>query len=101
MPADENELARSRRELEKIVEDTVSKQVDWVRESTLGQIDVTRTFLTAFQKLTQFAMFKTNVQRGGRISIPEAERQTVGIEEGMPVQVIIFPIEKKVKEDEE
>ena len=32
------------------------------------------------------------------ISIPEAERQTVGIEEGSLVQVIIFPIERKGKE---
>jgi hypothetical protein len=69
--------------------------MNWMKDSTFNQLDTARNFLSSFQKLTQFAMFKTNVQSGGRISIPEAERQTVGIEEGMPVQVIIFPLEKK------
>jgi bifunctional DNA-binding transcriptional regulator/antitoxin component of YhaV-PrlF toxin-antitoxin module len=42
-------------------------------------------------------MFKTNVQTGGRISIPEAERQALGIEEGDLVQVIIIPLTRKKK----
>jgi bifunctional DNA-binding transcriptional regulator/antitoxin component of YhaV-PrlF toxin-antitoxin module len=42
-------------------------------------------------------MFKTNVQSGGRISIPEAERQALGIEEGDLVQVIIIPLARKQK----
>jgi hypothetical protein len=92
-----NEWNKSRIELEKIIQEAVAKQMNWVKDSTFNQIDAARSFLSSFQKLTQFAMFKTNVQSGGRISIPEAERQTVGIEEGMPVQVIIFPLEKKVK----
>ena len=41
------------------------------------------------------AVFKTKVQRGGRISIPEAERDVLGIEEGDIVQVILAPIKKK------
>ena len=95
MADDQNESTKSRIELEKIIQETIAKQMNWVKDSTFSQIDATRTFLSSFQKLTQFAMFKTNVQSGGRISIPEAERQTVGIEEGMPVQVIVFPLEKK------
>jgi AbrB family looped-hinge helix DNA binding protein len=42
-------------------------------------------------------MFKTTVQSGGRISIPEAERQALNIEEGDLVQVIIIPIERRRK----
>jgi AbrB family looped-hinge helix DNA binding protein len=42
-------------------------------------------------------MFKTTVQSGGRISIPEAERQALNIEEGDLVQVIVVPIERKQK----
>jgi AbrB family looped-hinge helix DNA binding protein len=42
-------------------------------------------------------MFKTTVQSGGRISIPEAERQALNIEEGDLVQVIVVPIERKHK----
>jgi hypothetical protein len=90
-----NQYENSRTELERIIEETIAKQMNWVKDSTFNQIDATRSLISSFQKLTQFAMFKTNVQSGGRISIPEAERQTVGIEEGMPVQVIIFPLEKK------
>jgi AbrB family looped-hinge helix DNA binding protein len=42
-------------------------------------------------------MFKTTVQSGGRISIPEAERQALNIEEGDLVQVILIPIERRRK----
>ena len=92
-------LSQSARELvEKIAETAVTQQIDFARESALGQMDAMRTFLTAFQRLTQFAMFKTTVQSGGRISIPEAERQTVGIGDGDLVQVMIFPIAEKKAE---
>ncbi len=36
--------------------------------------------------------FKTTVGSNGRISIPEAERDALGIEEGDLVQIIITPI---------
>ena len=103
MPDNESKapnLSKSTRELvEKIAEGAVAKQIDFARESALTQMDAMRTFLSAFQRLTQFAMFKSTVQSGGRISIPEAERQTVGIEDGDLVQVIIFPISEKKKEE--
>jgi len=41
------------------------------------------------------AVFKTKVQRGGRISIPEAERDVLGIDEGDIVQVILAPVKRK------
>jgi hypothetical protein len=40
------------------------------------------------------AMFKTRVQSGGRISIPDAERETLGIEEGDIVQAIVIPVKR-------
>ena len=96
---EEPNLSNSTRETtEKIAENAVARQIDFARESALGQMDAMRTFLSAFQRLTQFAMFKTTVQSGGRLSIPEAERQTVGIGDGDLVQVIIFPIAEKKKE---
>jgi hypothetical protein len=95
MSENPSESTNSRTELENIIQEAIAKQMNWVKNSAFSQIDAARTFLSSFQKLTQFAMFKTNVRSGGRISIPEAERQTVGLEEGMPVQVIIFPLEKK------
>jgi AbrB family looped-hinge helix DNA binding protein len=45
------------------------------------------------------AMFKTIVQSGGRISIPEAERNALNIQEGDLVQVIVIPISKRKKKD--
>ena len=41
------------------------------------------------------AIFKVKVRSGGRISIPEAEREALGIREGDIVQVILAPISKK------
>jgi hypothetical protein len=40
------------------------------------------------------AIFKTRIQSGGRISIPEAERATLGIEEGDIIQVILYPVKR-------
>lgn len=85
---------------EEVTESAVSQQIDFARETALGQIDAMRTLLSTFQRLSQFAMFKTTVQSGGRISIPEAERHSVGIADGDFVQVIILPITKKEKRGE-
>jgi hypothetical protein len=40
------------------------------------------------------AMFKTRVQSGGRISIPDAEREALDIDEGDLVQTIVIPIKR-------
>ena len=44
------------------------------------------------------AVFKTRVQKSGRVSIPDAEREALGIEEGDLVQVVVIPIQKPKKE---
>ena len=52
------------------------------------------------QSMPQFVSwgaFKTSVGSNGRISIPEAERDALGLKEGDLVQVIIIPIGKKSK----
>jgi translation initiation factor IF-1 len=60
------------------------------------QQDALQNFFSILQGLTYYnAMFKTTVQSGGRISIPEAERQALKIEEGDLVQVIVIPIDRK------
>ena len=41
--------------------------------------------------------YKTSVGSNGRISIPEAERDALGLKEGDLVQVIVLPVEKKSK----
>jgi hypothetical protein len=43
----------------------------------------------------QNAVFKTRIQKGGRLSIPEGERDALELEEGDLVQVVVIPIHKK------
>ncbi len=45
------------------------------------------------------ATFKARVQSGGRISIPDAEREALDIEEGDIVQTIVLPV-KRTREKE-
>ncbi len=44
--------------------------------------------------------YKTTISSNGRISIPEAERNALGLGNGDLVQVIILPIAKKSKNKE-
>jgi AbrB family looped-hinge helix DNA binding protein len=44
--------------------------------------------------------YKTSVGSNGRISIPEAERDALGLQEGDLVQVIVLPLAKKSKNKE-
>ncbi len=44
--------------------------------------------------------YKTTISSNGRISIPEAERNALGLGDGDLVQVIILPIAKKSKKKE-
>ena len=46
------------------------------------------------------ATFKARVQSGGRISIPEPEREALDIEEGDIVQTIVVPV-KRTRESAE
>lgn len=44
---------------------------------------------------TGWSAFKTSISSNGRISIPEAERNALGLGEGDLVQVIVLPVKKK------
>ncbi len=44
--------------------------------------------------MSQTAAFKTRVQSGGRISIPDAEREALDIEEGDIVQAFVLPVKR-------
>lgn len=48
--------------------------------------------------LSQTATFKTRVQSGGRISIPDAEREALDIEEGDIVQAFVLPVKRSRNE---
>ncbi|WP_394742315.1 AbrB/MazE/SpoVT family DNA-binding domain-containing protein [Natronococcus roseus] len=46
------------------------------------------------------ATFKARVQSGGRISIPEPEREALDIKEGDIVQTIVVPVKRNREEDQ-
>jgi len=49
------------------------------------------------QNFMGYGAFKTTIGSNGRISIPEAERDALRINEGDLVQVVVIPLEKKKK----
>jgi hypothetical protein len=83
-------------DFKKSIEKVTEFQQDLLRQFSSIQYSAFQNMFSSLQGFTNYnAMFKTNVQTGGRISIPEAERQALGIEEGDLVQVIIIPITRK------
>jgi hypothetical protein len=55
---------------------------------------------TQLGAMSQMATFKTRVQSGGRISIPDAEREALDIEEGDIVQTVVVPVKRKRDDDD-
>ena len=49
--------------------------------------------------MSRMATFKTRVQSGGRLSIPDAEREALDIEEGDIVQTVVVPVQRNRSED--
>ena len=83
----------------KAFEKGTEAQRDFIRQFSSIQQHTLENFFSMLQGLTYYnAMFKTTVQSGGRISIPEAERQALNIEEGDLVQVVLIPIDRKRKD---
>jgi hypothetical protein len=51
--------------------------------------------------MSQMATFKTRVQSGGRVSIPDAEREALDIEEGDIVQTVVIPVKRNRSDSNE
>ena len=84
----------------KAVEKGSEAQKELAKQVSSIQMDAMQNYFAMLRGLSFYnAMFKTTVQSGGRISIPEAERQALDIEDGDLVQVIVIPIERKRKKD--
>ncbi|PSQ16808.1 hypothetical protein BRD02_04280 [Halobacteriales archaeon QS_8_69_73] len=49
--------------------------------------------------MTQMATFKTRIQSGGRISVPDAEREALDIQEGDIVQTVVVPVKRNRDDD--
>ena len=50
--------------------------------------------------MSRMATFKTRIQSGGRISIPDAEREALDIGEGDIVQTVVVPVKRTGEDDE-
>lgn len=70
-------------------------QLELTQRLLTNQLGATQNFLQTLQNLTgSAAVFKTTVQSGGRISVPEAERESLSIADGDLVQVILIPVKR-------
>lgn len=87
------------------IKNSTETQAEFLKRIASMQFETMQGFMNVLQTITNFnAVFKATVQSNGRISIPEAERQALGIRDGDLVQVIVVPLEKgkernKAKDD--
>jgi len=95
MTNNENEEQGPEYVFKKTLKKGAEAQAEFVKRMASMQSDAMQGFFGMLQTLTNFnAVFKAAVQSNGRISIPEAEREALNIEDGDLVQVIIVPLEK-------
>jgi hypothetical protein len=83
------------RQFQEASEKAAEQQADFVRQlwnSGSGANGMDLPGLAASSMGT--ATFKTRVQSGGRISIPDAEREALDIAEGDIVQTVIVPVKR-------
>ncbi len=86
--------------LKEVSDNTRQAQSNMMENMTSMQNKSMDTMFSIGQMLPSFmnwGAYKTTISSNGRISIPEAERNALGIGEGDFVQVIILPISKKSK----
>ena len=89
--------------LKGITESTKQTQSNMMNDMSSMQSRSMDTMFNIGQMLPSFmhwGAYKTTISSNGRISIPEAERNALGLGDGDLVQVIILPIAKKSKSKE-
>jgi AbrB family looped-hinge helix DNA binding protein len=89
--------------LKGITESTKQTQSNMMNNMSSMQSKSMDTMFNIGQMLPSFmhwGAYKTTISSNGRISIPEAERNALGLGDGDLVQVIILPIAKKSKSKE-
>ncbi len=86
--------------LKEVSESTKQAQTNIMSSMSSIQNKSAETMFNMSQMLPAFVhwgAYKTTISSNGRISIPEAERSALELEEGDLIQVIILPIAKKSK----
>jgi len=83
-------------------EEAAENQAELMREM-VSSMNTTPSDLPDLSALSSFgmgtAMFKSRVQSNGRVSIPDAEREALDIQEGDIVQTIVLPIKRNRDDD--
>ena len=83
-------------QMQEASEETIKQQQQlfrrWLSASAGG--DRTEDLSEYAATSVETATFKTRVQSGGRISIPDVEREALDISEGDIVQAIVIPVER-------
>ena len=74
---------------------TQSNMMDNMKNLQSNSMDTMFNIGQMLPSFMNWGAYKTTVGSAGRISIPEAERNALGLGEGDLVQVIILPIGKK------
>ena len=77
------------------LENASSAQANFMNSMNQSQPNMQNPFCNMQNMMPNFltwGAFKTNVGSSGRISIPEVEREALGIEEGDLVQIVITPL---------
>ena len=81
-------------------EQAVERQTEFARQMMTAGIGSGPNGLPEFAASSMgTATFKTRVQSGGRISIPDAEREALDIEEGDIVQTVVVPVKRNREDD--
>ena len=89
--------------LKGVSDSTRQTQSNMMKNMSSMQSKSMDTMFTIGQMLPSFmnwGAYKTTISSNGRISIPEAERNALGLGDGDLIQVIILPIAKKSKNKE-
>ncbi|WEL18566.1 MULTISPECIES: AbrB/MazE/SpoVT family DNA-binding domain-containing protein [unclassified Halorhabdus] len=73
-------------------EKALEQQQELLRQMTGG--GATGLDMNQIGTMSKLATFKTRVQSGGRLSIPDAEREALDIEEGDIVQAVVLPVKR-------
>lgn len=86
------------KQFQELGEEAVSAQQTWFNQMLESTGGADGFGPTPMQLAT--ATFKTRVQSNGRISIPDAEREALDIEDGDIVQAVVIPVKRNRSEDQ-
>lgn len=89
-------------QLQQASEDVAEQQLDLWTQMVSGSRGSNVDEFSKIESIgRETAIFKTRVQSGGRISIPDAEREVLDIDEGDIVQTIVIPLENQSEDNHE